>query len=300
MNMGIFEKEIADEKIFEICEKLLSPEEIVKVTRVCERYGEEEEDVREYDAYKIKIPAGERILKKGSEREINNYEKYLKGKSFNVPEYYGKYKEGEDNWILIEGIEGEDLRDMTDELAEAAAESITEIQNYYWGSQDTDRFDVYMERIGRRYNYIKNEPVVGEAYQVFLERQKTCPRTMSNGDFLEFNAINKGGKVHIIDWGFGGVMPYSLDVARFIAHGTEDRATFPFYMTETQKRLFLNRVYELLEEKPDYDRFLYDIKLAVLNEYVEFVEADEDENGWYIDHARSLAKEIMETQGMKK
>lgn len=33
-------------------------------------------------------------------------------------------------------------------------------------------------------------------------------------------------------------MPYSLDIARFIAHGTEDRATFPFYMTDGQKKLF--------------------------------------------------------------
>jgi hypothetical protein len=35
-------------------------------------------------------------------------------------------------------------------------------------------------------------------------------------------------------------------------------------------------------------------KLALLNEYIEFVEADEDEDNWYYVHAVKLAKEILE------
>ena len=30
---------------------------------------------------------------------------------------------------------------------------------------------------------IKDEPEIGEAYGLFFERQKTCHRTLSNGDF---------------------------------------------------------------------------------------------------------------------
>lgn len=71
------------------------------------------------------------------------------------------------------------------------------------------------------------------------------------------------------------------------------RATFPFYMNDEQKRLFLNTVYENLVEKLDYEQYLYDIKLAVLNEYVEFIEADEDDDRWYYNHARELAREIL-------
>ena len=91
-------------------------------------------------------------------------------------------------------------------------------------------------------------------------------------------------------------MPYSLDIARFIAHGTEDRATFPFYMNMEQKRLFVQRVYEQLIQKPEYEQYLLDIKLAVLNEYVECVEADEDEEKWYYEHAKTLAEEILLVQ----
>ncbi len=89
-------------------------------------------------------------------------------------------------------------------------------------------------------------------------------------------------------------MPYSLDIARFIAHATEDRATFPFYMNNERKKLFVDGVYERLHEKPDYEQYIRDIKLAVLNEYVEFVEADEDEDHWYYEHAKELAEELLE------
>lgn len=223
-------------------------------------------------------------------------------KHFSVPTCYGKCENGSDFWILIENITGNDLRNMTDELAMAAADSITEIQNAYWMNDQEefaknkadDRFDVYWKRINKRYDYIKNEPIIGEAYSIFLRRQLTCPRTLSNGDFLEFNAINHRNRVYIIDWGFGGIMPYSLDIARFLAHATVDRATFPFYMSDDQKELFIEKIFEKLIRKPEHSQYIYDIKLAILNEYVEFVEADEDESGWYYKHALQLSKDILE------
>lgn len=128
---------------------------------------------------------------------------------------------------------------------------------------------------------------------MFVARQRTCPRTMSNGDFLKFNAVCHNNKVVIMDWGFGGIMPYSLDIARFIAHATEDKATFPFYMNDEQKKIFVNGVYERLEKKPDYQEYLRDIQLAVLNEYVEFIEAGEDEDNWYKEYAIAVAKELL-------
>lgn len=293
MEIGMYEKEVKDKEIREIAEKILPDLSLEKVYRICEQYGEEETDCREYDVYKLVTADGERMLKKADEREASNYEKYLKQKDFCVPEFYGRWDDGSDIWIMLESIEGNDLRDMTDELTKAAAKSITQIQNAFWNHPDRERFEVYLERINRRFACIKDEPEIGEAYQVFLERQKNCPRTLSNGDFLGFNVIDKNGQVYIIDWGFGGIMPYSLDLARFIAHATEDRATFPFYMNGDQKRLFLNTVYENLAEKPDYKQYLYDVRLAVLNEYVEFIEADEDDDKWYYHHAKRLAKEIL-------
>ncbi|WP_027205838.1 hypothetical protein [Butyrivibrio fibrisolvens] len=64
-------------------------------------------------------------------------------------------------------------------------------------------------------------------------------------------------------------------------------------MSDEQKRLFIDSIYEKMQLKPEYNRYLRDIKLAILNEYVEFVEADEDEDGWYYEHAFELAKELL-------
>lgn len=293
MAIGRFEINEVCNEVMAIATNIVGVDEIKSVTRICERYGEKEDDFRKYNVYKIKTDAGERILKKAPEREVNNYENYLRRRGFNVPEYYGSYNDGKDLWIVLESIEGSDLRDMTDELARGAAESISGIQNAFWNNTDKERFESYIERIERRYSYIIDKPIVGKAYGMFVERQKTCPRTMSNGDFLQFNAACNNGKVIIIDWGFGGVMPYSLDLARFIAHATEDRATFPFYMNDDQKKIFVDGVYDRLKEKPDYQQYLHDIKLAILNEYVEFIEADEDEDDWYMEHATKLAKELL-------
>lgn len=292
MESGQFTIEIENEKIEEIFHKI-SKEQINRIQQVCEQYGEDESDVRHYNVYVISTASGNKILKKAERREVLNYEKYLIDCSSSVPGYYGKYEDGTNMWILIEYVEGNDLRDMTDEIALAAADSIANIQNTFWNHQDKERFEVYKQRIDKRFHYIKDVPVIGEAYRVFMKRQLSCPRTMSNGDFLAFNAIYRDNKVVIIDWGFGGIMPYSLDIARFIAHATEDRATFPFYMNKRQKELFVNRVYDRLQQKPDRSEYLSDIKLAVLNEYVEFIEADEDETGWYYNHALELAKEIL-------
>ena len=67
-------------------------------------------------------------------------------------------------------------------------------------------------------------------------------------------------------------------------------------MSENQKELVWEKVFEKLIRRPDHSQYIYDIKLAILNEYVEFVEADEDEDGWYYKHALQLSKEILEIQ----
>lgn len=288
-----FEVEIENDDILRIFRRI-SGEGIHALRQFCERYGEEEDEVRRYEVYEILTASGEKILKKTHRAEASNYEKYLANRDFPVPKFYGKWEDDTGCWILLEKIPGNDLRGMTDQLALSAAASLTEIQNAYWMTEEAGaRFEAYWKRINDRFEYIKKEPAIAESYSLFLKRQLTCPRTLSNGDFLQFNGINHNGRVFIIDWGFGGILPYSLDIARFLAHGTPDRATFPFYMNEGQKKLFVERVYQNLNRKPEYPQYILDVKLAVLNEYVEFMEAGEDENGWYRRHALRLAEEII-------
>lgn len=267
-----------------------------------------EGEINRYNVYKITTGEKHFVLKQSDEEEIGVYERFLKGRGLPVPEYYGSARWGGKQWILIEYVPGTDLREYTEDMAISCAESLSRIANRYWQEDEAefiqkrqdDRFERYWKRIGKRAECLKEEPLLEAAYNRFLERQLTCPRTLSNGDFLQFNAIYQDGKVRLVDWAFGGIMPYSLDIARMISHGTEDRQTFPFYMTRAHKRLFVERTYELLEHKPPYERYLEDIRLAVLNEYIEFIECElldkaRDRDGvfdYYYAHALALAQEV--------
>lgn len=275
---------------------------------LAERFCDDGEgEINRYNVYKITAGNACYVLKKSDEAEIGVYERFLRGRDLPVPVYYGSTRWGGKQWILIGYVEGTDLRDYTPDMAVSCAESISRIANCYWQKDEAefirkkqdDRFERYWKRINKRAECLKGEPALKRAYDRFLERQLSCPRTLSNGDFLPFNAIFRDGKVTLVDWAFGGIMPYSLDIARMIAHGTDDRRTFPFYMTEAHKGLFVRRTYELLENKPSYDRYLADIRLAVFNEYIEFIESDlldasqarDEVFDYYYSEARKLAEE---------
>lgn len=269
-----------------------------------------EGEINRYNVYKISTNKSTYVLKQSDEAEIYVYEKLLKGKKFPVPRYYGNVESNNKKWILIEYIEGTDLRDFTKEMAYACASSITKIMNEYWQEKAIDfrlnklddRFERYWNRINKRAKCLVEEPILKEAYQIFLERQLSCPRTLCNGDFLQFNGIFNNSNVTLIDWAFAGIMPYSLDIARLIAHGTEDKRTFPFYMTEEYRDIYTQEVYRKLLHKPNQEQYQWDIKLSLINEYIEFIESEltdislERDKGfeYYYEQALFLAKEITE------
>lgn len=286
----------------EIVKEILGKKEITsfRAEQFCDD-GEEGCEVNRYHVYKIIADGKHLVLKKSDGKEIYVYDNLLRDKQFSVPIYYGKAFFDETNWILIEYLEGYDLRDFKMEMAPACAESVTQIMNTYWESKIQDgRFERYWERINKRAECLENEPELKNAYKTFLERQLTSPRTLSHGDFLQYNAQYHDGKVYLVDWAFAGILPYPLDIARLIAHGTEDRRTFPFYMNKEQKKCYVEEVYRRLEQKPDWEQYLMDIKLAVLNECVEFMEIyfthEEYEKDktyhYYRDMALRLAKEL--------
>lgn len=274
---------------------------LAEAERFCDSTGEYQ---RKYNVYKISAGDKAYVLKCSDKMETALYQNFLQGKGFAVPQYYGDTEYDGHVWLLMEYIDGPDLRRFDQEMAVASADTLSQIQNFYWGSEVEDgRFQRYWERIHRRAGCLEKEPEIAAAYNRFLERQKNCPRTLSNGDFLQFNGILHEGRVYMIDWGFGGIMPYAMDIARLIAHGSEKQESggFPFYMDDDLRKVFVKAQYERLRQKPDWDRYIIDIKLAALNEYVEFLEEDlndsevsreEIENGIYYKRARELAEII--------
>lgn len=273
-----------------------------------ERFHDNGEGVdRAYNVYKITLDKQVYILKKSDDYEIEVYEKLLADKKLPVPGLEGWTCANNTKWILIEYIEGKDLRRFNKDMAYGCADSLSQIFNMYWQEDKFEenkldnRFERYWARINKRSECLKNEPKLSSAYRVFLDRQLVCPRTLCNGDFLQCNAIESKKGIVLIDWAFAGIMPYSLDAARLIAHGSEKFFPFPFYMTDEYRKIFLNSLYDKLLYKPDYKQFIWDIRLSRLNECIEFIESElNDESmerdegfSYYYKNAQSLADIIL-------
>lgn len=262
---------------------------------------------RVYNVYKVISDEHTYILKKSDDYEIEVYEKFLTDKNLPVPKLEGWTSFDNTKWILIEYIAGEDLRIFDKHMAYGCAESLSQIFNMYWQehcfeeNKLDNRFERYWTRINKRAQCLKNESKLASAYGIFMDRQLVCPRTLCNGDFLQCNAIKSNYGIVLIDWAFAGIMPYSLDVARLITHGSEKLFPFPFYMTDEYRKIFVKELYDKLQHKPDYEQFIWDIILSCLNECIEFIEQElNDESierdevfNYYYKKAQALAHIIL-------
>ena len=225
-----------------------------------------------YNAYKIVTSENTFVLKKSEDEEFHEAEKKHYGllKGLPVPGFYG----AAEGFVLLGFVEGDDLLIASDEGVIAAAKSLSEIMNAYpmGRSYEDGRYKKYVKRLEKRAGYLKEEPELARAFSVFFEREKEIPLTLSNADLLPINVLFDGKKATLIDWEFGGFMPYALDIARFIAHGRVSGNGSPFRMTDAQKKLFVDLVYDSLEVKPERSVYDRDILLAEFNECIEILE----------------------------
>ncbi len=262
---------------------------------------------RKYNVYKIVTHCQVYVLKKSDDIEISVYEKYLDNKNLPVPKFYGWAYINKTKWILMDHIDGPDLRIFNMDMASRCAYSLAHIFNMYWqevsfeDDEQINRFERYWTRINKRSECLINYSKLSSAYGIFLDRQLSCPRTLCNGDFLQFNAIESEKGIIVIDWAFAGIMPYSIDIARLIAHGSDKYFPFPFYMTNEYRKIFVQAMYDKLLFKPDYKQFIWDIILACLNECIEFIESElndisierDDIFTYYYESAEALADVIL-------
>ncbi len=253
-----------------------------------------------YDVFKIVYPGGALVLKQPDGEKCCEAEKAVYGmcpEGLPLPKVYGFA----DGYMLSEYIEGEDLKNPTDEGITAAAESLAAIMNAFPIGKEYDRTicDKEIAYREKRSACLQNEPLLRQAYQLFLERLKEMPLTLGNGDFVPINCIYTGERVYIIDWEYGGFMPYALDIARFIAHSGEEESDI-YRLTAAQRKLFINTIYDLLDTKPARNVFERDIRLALLDEYVMVLgfwlrDPEKQRDGEfqkYYKRAEALAREL--------
>ena len=265
--------------------------------RFCDDFADEH---KRYEVFRIVHPRGTFVLKRFNKPERFAAEKAILERfspDLPVPRVLGFSADS----VLMEYIAGDDLKEMTDESVSAAAASLAEIMNAFpLGDYDRAVADKEIAYREKRLDTLKNEPLLYAAYSRLLDRVREMPLALANGDLVPINCIYDGSRVRIIDWEYGGFMPYALDVGRFLAHSGE-HAVYPYRMNDTQKTLFCDRIYEALHEKPDRSVFDRDVRLAVLDErimivswYLKNPDEPKDETFFvYSENAKALAKDLL-------
>ena len=111
-----------------------------------------------------------------------------------------------------------------------------------------------------------------EAFEAYLEAFRTVPRTLCNDDMLPFNVLTDQNRAVILDWEYGGILPYPCALARLIAYG-EDREDALFYMTEEDKEFALRYYYDrfIRQKGIGWEAYLHTMQLFLLKEYAEWV-----------------------------
>ncbi len=262
------------------------------------------EDGEPYRVWKMKTGEKTYILKKAKEYEAEVYKTILKGVTKYVPAVFGIGDVDGDTYILMEYVEGNDLRRCTREALTAALDALTSLQNAFWNDKthinDGYTFDMSITGRENRRKYLLDQELEA-AYDKFLAVYKATPRTLCHDDLLPFNVITDGKRAVLIDWEYGGILPYPVSFARLFAHGDDDPNAF-FYMTGSDREFAIEYYYDkLLAGKGiSYTEWTNTLEYFLFYEYCEWVMvgnkygATDGENfGKYLPLAKKQAKKIL-------
>ena len=138
---------------------------------------------------------------KTDEREISVYETFLKQAEYEAPRFYKSVNCGDERYMLIEYIEGNDLRACERKPLTAVLDALIYLQKLYWERRDLENigfgFEASFQDRRTRGEYL-NDPDPERAYETFLQLYSSIPRTLCHDDFLHFNVLiaNEKGNNH--------------------------------------------------------------------------------------------------------
>ena len=235
-----------------------------------------EEDGEPYQVWQIDNGDARYILKEAKEKEAEIYQSILADlPGDSVPRIYQTIGEENKVCLLMEYIQGEDLRSCNRRKLNLALDALIALQRKTWEDQTLADVGYTFERscknLENRARYL-NDPLLETVFQQFLQVYASVPRTLCHDDLLPFNVIASDNRAVLIDWECGGLLPYPASFARLIAHGEEKENAF-FYMTREDKNFAVDYYYEnLLKEKGiTYAQWRENMAYFLFSEYCEWV-----------------------------
>ena len=235
-----------------------------------------EEDDEPYQVWKIDTGGAACILKqaKGFEEEI--YRDILGVLNEGcVPAVYQTVADGERTYLLMEYAEGEDLRRCDRARLTLALDALISLQARTWESRELASCGYSLDmslRVRERRGQFLKDALLEEAYALFMRAYSSVPRALCHDDLLPFNVIVSDDRAVLIDWEYGGILPYPSSFARLIAHGEEAEDAL-FHMTREDRDFAIDHYYDkLLRERGiAYADWRRTLELFLFYEYCEWV-----------------------------
>lgn len=265
----------------------------------------EEADCEPYDVWYLEAHGRRYILKKAKEYEAEVYHCFLEGRDLPVPRLLGSAVCHGSEFILLEFVGDHNLQRATCRDLRQALDALIALQDAYWENTQAAHcaYDFSKSLSGRenRGKYLGGDPRLEKAYQIFLEAYRRLPRTLCHDDLLPFNVQLSDHRAYLIDWEYGGVLPYPTSLARLLAHGEDDPNAL-FFLSDPDREFAIDYYFDHLVQKHgiSYGAYRDHLDLFFLYEYCEWVyighrydTADSGNYRKYLPRAISQAEKIL-------
>lgn len=263
-----------------------------------------EENDELYQVWRIDSGDASYILKEAGAQEAETYQSILAElNESSVPTLYQTVDADGKMYLLMEYIDGDNLCHCNRPKLTAALDALISLQQKTWDSRALAEYGYSYGKSLRdrrtRGKYL-NDPLLEEVYEAFLAVYQTVPRALCHDDLLPFNVIASEHRAVLIDWEYGGILPYPTAFARLIAHG-EDKENAFFYMTQADRHFAIDYYYDrLLKEKGiSYTDWRNTLAYFLFYEYCEWVfvgnkygDTDGEYYQKYLPMARQQAEQI--------
>lgn len=281
----------------------ISPE--LAQTAAIRQLAREEDGCEPYDVWLLEAHDRRYILKKAKEYEAEVYRSFLSDKNLPVPKLLGTAVCQEAKYLLLEFVGDHNLQKASRKELRCTLDALILLQEAYWGNTQAAHcaYDFSKSLSGRenRGKYLGGDPRLEQAYSIFLEAYRRLPRTLCHDDLLPFNVQLSDHQAYLIDWEYGGILPYPTSLARLLAHG-EDGPNALFYLTDSDRQFAVHYYFEHLVQKHgiSYDDYRDHLELFFFYEYCEWVyighrydAVDGSNYRKYLPLAISLAEKIL-------
>ena len=233
------------------------------------------EDGSEYEVWLITENDKKHVLKKAKAHELEIYSCFFGNEISGAPRFLEAINDDGIDYFLMEYVSGEDICVCERSKLIKALDALISIQKAYWNHTSLSDKGYSFEKslISRRdrSKYLKNV-ILEKAYGAFLEEYQIIPRTLCHDDLLPFNVIVSNENACLIDWEYGGILPYPVSLARLIAHGEEKEGAL-FYLKEEDRQFAIDYYYDKLIKSKGipYDAYRRTMDLFFLYEYCEWI-----------------------------